>query len=364
MSNKQVADKATKTSTKSTATKATTTAKKKTQPYYTIKELGLRARAGELYVAQIEAEFSHDEFLRAVIASLAKGNTPHDIHRCTIGKVYEQDIQIYANSATGTVSYTANIGTVEETPYKSYVKYYDDDLNKVVGREIIEFDSKTYWDEDTDCDDFSNTTIMCNGSDDRWASLFKWNLDGKHSVKPESLTKEQASTYSIDSCMVDKANEENKDAMLTEMSYSIDCDEIEDYQDELTDYSSRESLWLSKGYCADITYNGTTYTMMAFPFGKMTIGGDYITGRDVEEVVWSKTKWLSIATTVMLSLSIILSLTLRSLSIFIPFIIAMCMQLASVMVTRIVTDKIKYPSQIAKTNRLNKKLLKLGLPTL
>ncbi len=332
---------------------------------YVVGSYGLPQTEGEgLYVANVVTAYSHNDFVKGALTAIAEEDSPLDVFDCTEGQVREIDHQVYINSGTADVAYTASIGYDSKEPYTATEKYYDKQLKKMRERQVTKYKKVTTWQSLSNNQSVATGTIVELGQNQLDSSLFADNL--YNCGEPDTTAVADAGAYHIPADVAQDAENKNHYNMQDDIKSSLPGDHVKDYHYDITNYNSHESLWLAKEYEVDITYKGNSYTKRAFPFGNMTVGGDSISGGTVEtdSIVLGKTKLLHIATTVMLALSILISvLALSTTAILVVFIVAMAMNMATRIVTYKAQTDVQFNYKQTKRKLLQAKLTSLGIDT-
>ncbi len=325
--------------------------------------LGAEQQCDGLYVATIASQYGHNDFIKNVLTAVAAEDSPADIFDCTVGQVEEIDHQIYINKLSCDYNYSASIGYDRQEPYTVEEKYWDKNTNKHKMRTVTKYKKVTDWQAVCDNGSGEISKIAENGAEQLDSKIFVASAVGADmAVVP--LDNAMSKQYSVSNDIVGKAEASNRYELSAKVRASLPGDHVKDYKFNMGQSTINEQLYLTKEYRVALTHNGNSYTKSAFPFGNMVVGGDKIVGgtSDTDSIVWGKTKLLHIATTLLLTLSILLSLlTSSTASILVPYFVAVAVYIVTRIVYSKVNNNVVYQYNQQKQIQLANKVKQLGL---
>ena len=315
----------------------------------------------EALKVKIIPEYSKEEFLRAAWIELANEDAPIEVFNEDFKEVRENEHQILIDSISVDVTYQVSVGYDRQEPYIAYETYYENEPYLT---------TESYYDTNTHSTRTRQVTKYKKVQKQRQVTKYKtvtdWNaINGNHHASSiataENLpgqyldknlfissftTKNSDSTVLLDDEEFEqiKLNDSAHDDVMSEHRSKIysslynslpgDHTRELDYQiKDITEHTS--TIYKTCEYEASVGFKGKNYTKKAFPFGSMAIGGDKIENtvslesvtqkmknelllkikdrkKQISENVWKSTKLVSIVNFILLYLSIMVSLFVRS----------------------------------------------------
>ena len=251
--------------------------------------------------AEIMPEYTKEQFLREAWIALAAEDAPIEVFRENFGEVQQIAHQVLFHNMQVEVAYQASVGYDRQEPYDAYETYYEKEpyyvyekqYNSVTQqyeerqvekfrkvekqRRVTKYKTVTDWSAFSGSHSTESVVVEENFKDRVFfGELF---ADSFRSRKESSLVPvagEAAAKMQISKDALDRAMKRHSENITRSVDRAIPGDHHRDLDWQIRRERGDVSLINATEYAATITFEGEVYTKRAFPFGKMTVGGDTI----------------------------------------------------------------------------------------
>ena len=273
-------------------------------------------------VGRFHTKYDKTEFIRQAWIDLARQDAPFEVFQTDFSEVGLVEHQVVVDYAAVTVNYQASIGYDRTETYVEKERYYEDGKERY--RDVTKTRTVIDWHPTQGNLDLASTVVVENSSGIYFdADLFRLSYNSKEEDDITLFTGEEEEKYQVSNYAREEAGKKHDQYYERMIASSLPGDHQKDITYSTMVKKTDTALCLTPEYTATVTLDGKTYTRRAFPFGKMTTGGDDIPNpeslalqqeekhRRIPHMVWNENKTIYIVSIALILLSVILSLAVR-----------------------------------------------------
>lgn len=362
---------------------------------------------GTCFKAVINPEFSQIDFIRNAWISLAKEDAPIEVFSENFDDVSIIDHQVVVDYVAVNIAYQVSIGYDRQEPYIAYETYYEKepyiayekwyntatkqyekrqvtkykDVKKQ--RQVTKYRTVTDWSALNGMRSTQSTAVAENVQglyldEEHFTSSFRSMK--KSSAAP--VSDEEASKLKVLDATQKGITSKHSSNIASSVLSSLPGDHYRNLDWNIANVTkATTSLLKTPEFEAEISYNGKTYKKHAFPFGKMEIGGDKIENEvnletiisdmksklnkkisdrreEIDKNISKATNGISLLTIALFSLSIIISIYVRSTALV---VIAFAIAVAFFVFNTIAVNKAESAEIKKATDEIETEKLKVNI---